>query len=381
MIAAAGAGKTTYLVNEALAIADETVLITTYTEANALEIKKKIIKEHGCVPKNITIQTWFSFLLQHGVRPYQGYIYEKSITGMILVNTASGINYIGRNGPVLYKESEEPEKFYFTHGNKIYSDKISKFVCTIDKKSSGAVVSRLSRIYKHIFIDEVQDLAGYDLEIIKLLLNSDSNLLMVGDPRQVTYLTHHPKKHKKYIDGKIKDFILKECNKLKCEIDETSLNRSLRNNKVICSFAAQLYPDYPEPKANDHEETGHDGIFILREQDVEQYLEIYSPTLLRWDRKVRVDERFEVINFGESKGLTFDRTLIYPTTPLKKWLCDTSTSLNATTRAKCYVALTRAKYSMAIVVPNDFQEVGKFPIFNSEKLKPDSKLSLGNCKC
>lgn len=365
MIAAAGAGKTTYLVNAALAITDETVLITTYTEANALEITKKIVKEHGCVPKNIIIQTWFSFLLQHGVRPYQGYIYEKNIKGMILVNASSGIKYIGKNGPVLYKESEEPEKFYFNHDNKIYSDKISKFVCAVNKKSSGAVVNRLSRIYKHIFIDEVQDLAGYDLEIIKLLLKSPSTLLMVGDPRQVTYLTHHPKKHKKYMDGKIKDFILNECKKLKCEIDETSLNRSLRNNKSICSFAAQLYPEYPEPKANAHEETGHDGIFIVREQDVEQYLEIYSPIQLRWDHKVRVDEHFEAINFGESKGLTFDRTLIYPTTSLLKWIHDTSISLSATTRAKSYVALTRAKYSTAIVVPNNFQAEDKFPIFSS----------------
>jgi ATP-dependent DNA helicase UvrD/PcrA len=78
MIAAAGSGKTTFLVKEALGVEDKNVLITTYTEANEAEIKKNIIEEtKGYVPKNITIQTWFSFLLQHGVRPYQSAMNEE----------------------------------------------------------------------------------------------------------------------------------------------------------------------------------------------------------------------------------------------------------------------------------------------------------------
>ena len=39
IIAAAGSGKTTYLINEAMKFKDEKVLITTYTEANEEEIK------------------------------------------------------------------------------------------------------------------------------------------------------------------------------------------------------------------------------------------------------------------------------------------------------------------------------------------------------
>ena len=68
IIAAAGSGKTTYLVDKAKEIKHENVLITTYTEENENEIRKKF---DGSIPSNITIQTWFSFLLQHGVRPYQ----------------------------------------------------------------------------------------------------------------------------------------------------------------------------------------------------------------------------------------------------------------------------------------------------------------------
>jgi ATP-dependent DNA helicase UvrD/PcrA len=78
IIAAAGSGKTTFLVNRALETTSETVLITTYTEANEAQIKKKIIEIKGYIPQNITIQTWFSFLLQHGVRPFQS-ILDKEI--------------------------------------------------------------------------------------------------------------------------------------------------------------------------------------------------------------------------------------------------------------------------------------------------------------
>ena len=74
IIAAAGSGKTTFLVEEALKQKEGKVLITTYTQANEAEIRKKIIEENhkknglACIPENVTVQSWFSFLLQHGVR-------------------------------------------------------------------------------------------------------------------------------------------------------------------------------------------------------------------------------------------------------------------------------------------------------------------------
>lgn len=77
IIASAGSGKTTRLVSDAIQLKDRKILITTYTQANEAEIRKKIIEKNKCIPTNITIQTWFSFLLKHGVRPYQGKLLEK----------------------------------------------------------------------------------------------------------------------------------------------------------------------------------------------------------------------------------------------------------------------------------------------------------------
>ena len=70
IIAGAGTGKTRYLINNALTTEDR-VLITTFTINCKDEIERKIIEQVGYVPKHIRIQTWFSMLLQHAIKPYK----------------------------------------------------------------------------------------------------------------------------------------------------------------------------------------------------------------------------------------------------------------------------------------------------------------------
>ncbi|MDZ8117518.1 UvrD-helicase domain-containing protein [Pontiella agarivorans] len=366
IIAAAGSGKTTYLVNEALRMPlSEQVLITTYTEANEAEIRKRFISKKGCVPSNIKIQTWFSFLLQHGVRPFQSVlnesIHEESI-GFYLTSNRSGQKVDSEGVPITvgghpqYWGENHFNKFYFTPTHKIFSDKISKFIVNADKASEGAVLNRVSRLYDHFFIDEVQDLAGFDLEIINLLFKSNSTVLLVGDPRQVTYLTHTSTKYKKYRDGKIKGFVESELGKrITCTVDETTLGASHRNNKQICDFANRIYPDLSPavPCSCDscrEFETDHEGVFWIKEEDVDQYIEEFHPTQLRWSSAVQCRENAPAMNFGESKGLSFERVLIYPTEKMVGWIKDNSYDLKNETRAKLYVGVTRAKRSTAIVL-------------------------------
>ena len=61
IIAAAGAGKTTFLVKKALEIS-ENVLITTYTDANEQSIRDKFYEINGCIPSNVTIMPWYTTL-------------------------------------------------------------------------------------------------------------------------------------------------------------------------------------------------------------------------------------------------------------------------------------------------------------------------------
>ncbi len=358
IIAAAGSGKTTFLVNEALKTRVERILITTYTQANEEEIRKKFIKVNRCIPENITIQTWFSFLLKHGVRPYQGCLFEDDIKGLILVNNQSA----------KYSKESDIQKHYFTDGQKIYSDKISKFIYKCNKESNGSVIDRLSRIYSHIYIDEVQDLAGYDLELLKLLFKCNSSTLLVGDPRQGTYSTNSTSKNKKYKKSKIVFFFEDIPNEI--ERDDTSLTTNYRCISDICNLSNKLFPDLQSTKPGNTKTSGHDGIFLIRPQDIEKYLIEFEPIMqLRDKRNIKVNNKFKVMNFGESKGLSFDRVLIYPTKPFCDWLKNNISDLAPTSRSKFYVAITRARFSIGIVYDFDAEtKIDGVKIFHMNKI-------------
>lgn len=360
IIAAAGSGKTTYIAKEALAQSGS-VLIVTYTQSNEAVIKRRLIQKVGCIPANITIQTWFSFLLQHGVKPYQGSLndslFEREIRGMLLVNQQSATKYKRINGTPVYWGEADFDRHYFTREFKIFSDKISKFVIKCNKQSGDAIIGRLTRMYDHVYIDEVQDLAGHDLELLRLLFKSSSSVLLVGDPRQVTYLTHIERKYAKYQNGKIREFVENELGKLvACEIDETTLGVSHRCNQSICKYSSLLYPDLPETASCTccrQSKIHHQGVFLIKPDDVDEYVQRFDVMQLRWDIRIDVVSSVRVMNFGEAKGETFDRVLIYLTEDMAKWVRDNSTELSSGARAKLYVALTRARYSAAMVMNYD----------------------------
>lgn len=363
IVACAGSGKTTRLVQSALNEKDEKILITTFTEANESEIRKKFIEINGCIPGHVTIQTWFSFLLKHGVKPYQGGMIEKDVKGLLLVNSRSGGIYRGKQF-FSFNETTQVEKYYFSESMKIYSDKIAKFVVRADEKSNGAVIYRLSKIYSKIYVDEVQDFAGYDLEFLKLLFSSSISVLLVGDSRQVTYRTHYEDKYAKYNPGLIAEFVRNECKKSGVEIDDTSLNVSYRNNAPICQISSRLYPEYKHSESGNFAVTDHDGLFFVKRDNLAAYMDRYTPMQLRYDvRSKKIHPNFPVMNFSISKGLSFNRIIIYPTSDMLNWVIGTSNQLENKTRAQFYVALTRAKYSVAVAIERDINIEG-WSIFN-----------------
>jgi DNA helicase-2/ATP-dependent DNA helicase PcrA len=350
IIASAGSGKTSFIIDDAVKKSKkgERVLITTFTEACEKEIRAKIIKKHGFVPEEITIITWFSFLIRHGVRPFQGSLFESSVKGMLLVNGRSGLKYRAKNGISIYWGEKDFYKFYFTPDNKIYSDKLAQLVVRCNESSLGLVFERISRCFKCIYVDEVQDLAGYDLEVLDCLFKSNADVILVGDPRQATYSTNNSRKNNKYKKSEIVNFF--EDSKLDIDIDSKSLTVNYRCFSGICDFSNKLYSQLTPATSNDDEITGHDGIFFLVPDDVDEYLEKYQPMQLRDTKRTEVSDKYPVLNFGKSKGLTLDRVIIYPSGPMVKWLKNNDCELTQSARAKFYVALTRAKHSVAIVL-------------------------------
>lgn len=355
IIASAGSGKTTVLIKKALQFPEKSILITTYTESNAQEIKNKFFELIGCIPSNINISTWFSFLIKQCIKPYQTILFDYKIKGLLLVNEKSGIRYTDkRTGrKIAYAEADNFDKFYFSKNKRIYSDKVAKLAIRVNKETKGKIIKRLTEIYDYILIDECQDLAGYDLELLKTFGKCSSNLSLVCDPRQVTYLTHNSTKYKKYRNGLLKEFIKTECSKLGFQIDETSLSKSYRCNQAICDFANRLYPEHSQSGSKQDKITEHDGIFIVSKDKVDEYLAKYNPVQLRWNSSTKdTNHEFSITNFGQSKGLTFERVLIYPTKGMLEWINNNEISVRKFSneaRAKLYVGLTRAKYSVGIV--------------------------------
>ncbi|MCY6957429.1 UvrD-helicase domain-containing protein [Clostridium brassicae] len=337
IISAAGSGKTTFIANDSLSKKNEKILILTYTIDNLNEIKKKIIKIHGVIPNNVKIQSWFSFLLSEGVRPYQNYLYEKKRIKTIFFTNKTSTRFV---------KKENVEKYYFKHGEEIYTDKISLFVKECNEKANGAVINRLELMYDRIYIDEVQDLAGYDFDILKLLFKSRINIRLVGDLRQATYSTNNSCKNKKYKGSNIYDLFIKWKNNNMCTIYHK--NECFRSNQIICDLADSLYPEMEKTISKNYKITGHDGVFIINKKDADKYIKKFNPQLLRFDRRSKFNSE-NILNFGASKGLTFERVLIIPNGPMKKFLKTGDYSNLEASKAKYYVAFTRARYSIGIL--------------------------------
>jgi hypothetical protein len=359
VVASAGSRKTTYIVKEALSSPTDSILILTYTIDNINQIRNYIIRENGFIPTNITILSWFSFLLQECVRPYQNVVYSETRIETVYFPPEIGKFKADRR----FIKKENIKSYFLVGGKYIINEHISEFSCLCNDKSNGKVIGRLEEIYSKIFIDEVQDISGYDFDIVELLLKSKIQCYLVGDCRQATYFTTCSPKYKKYKGKNIINLFNYWENKGLCSIIEK--NDCYRSNQIICDFADGFYPHLAKTQSFYVETTGHDGLFTIKESQVFRYVEKYNPTILRWDKSVDTFG-LEAKNFGTTKGQTFDRVLIFPTDGFKKYLTDGKLTKvvktkNKTTKivseeikdsfhlAKFYVATTRARQSVTFV--------------------------------
>ena len=148
IIASAGSGKTTRIVRDAARTKGERSALITYTINSTSELRGKAHDLFGMVPPNMTVATWYSFLLHHFVRPYQTFLYEPRIGDVAMTD--------GRSAK--FAPAGNIKQHYFMKEGYIYLDKISKFACTVIEASGGAPLRRIEQIFDHIFLDEVQDL-------------------------------------------------------------------------------------------------------------------------------------------------------------------------------------------------------------------------------
>ena len=245
---------------------------------------------------------------------------------------------------------------YFDSFDRVYTDKLSKLVLKINNVSDNKVFSRIGKIYDTIYVDEAQDLSGYDLDIIKAIGKYNKNLLVVGDPRQTVYTTHCDQKYTKYNNGKIDDFIKYECKSMDFEIDSSSLNTCRRCHKSIVDFMNEFYPEYGPLNKTEINEIDHQGVFVVRTIDLKKYLSKYNPIQLRYNKKTKIMPEYKFENYRNSKGTTYLRTLIYPTKKFEDYLKYKKKINEIPTKNALYVAISRAVNSVAIVYDGEINK-------------------------
>ncbi len=345
IIAAAGGGKTTRIVERVLKTPRERSALVTYTQNNVGEITTKLYELNRSIPTHVEVWSWYSFLLRELARPYQLSLTDRRVDKI----------HWSQGRSDRFAKQTDTRRFYFSSDGSIYSDKLAQFVCACNEASSGAVVRRLEERFDRIYVDEVQDLAGYDIDLIEMILRSNVKLTLVGDHRQATFRTNNSARHRGYSGIKIKkkfdEWEKKKLCELAYELD------TYRCNQAIATLADKLFPKEPKTVSRNLRLTGHDGVFAIRLQDLGTYNERYKPQILRLDVRTGC-HGYPAINFGESKGSTFDRVLIFPHGLAKKWLASGNFSLVSGSASKLYVGITRARFSVAFVFDDDIAVEG-----------------------
>ncbi|MFL2095262.1 UvrD-helicase domain-containing protein [Marinilactibacillus psychrotolerans] len=347
ILAPAGGRKTQTIVDNCL-LGDTSAnrLIVTFTTTGQKVIQERVWKNKSNIGK-LEISGWYAFLLNHIIYPY---VYDKYPK-----QTVKGFHFVEGKNPSRYRKGS---KRYFDDEGKVYSSNIGKLAHDVAVASNGAWIDRLERIYDEIYFDEVQDLAGNDLDILKMLFQSNITIICVGDVRQTIYSTNRTDTKYKNYRGLQKILWYKEMESLGlCEIEERT--KTWRCNQDVIDFADSVLPkelEFPATKSMNINKTEHDGIFLISWDNLTTYINTFKPTCYRNRVDSLILEGTIATNFGQCKGETVPRVLIYPTKPIKSFLKDSTNQLKNQSASSFYVAITRAIHSVAIVVekPNQY---------------------------
>jgi DNA helicase-2/ATP-dependent DNA helicase PcrA len=332
IFAVAGSGKTYKIVERLDKV--RRVLIVTYTEANRDNLRTRIIQKFGHFPSNIFLYTYFTFLHSFCYRPFL--LSEKRTKGVTYERPLE-------KGP-RFKLGDD--RRYMSKGRWLYHHRLAQYV---DKTGTvNDVVARIEKYFDAFFVDEVQDFAGHDFNLLMSLCRSEVECMFVGDFFQHTYDTS--------CDGVVNINLHADFEKYKARfkaakmgVDLASLIKSRRCSKSVCDFITE--------QIGIQIKSHSDALTEVRlVEDLATAQEIYqSPDIV----KLFLQEHYKYgcysQNWGASKGLDHyhDVCVVLHPAALDAWKAGTLATLKPETRNKLYVACSRARGSL-IFVPDAF---------------------------
>ena len=313
------------------------MLVLTYTGLNQHELRQRLSNYAGG-HLNIEVLGWFSFLLRDFARPFLRYKFvDKRVNGFIF---EGGPNRMAVGAARFLSKSDA-----------VYRAELGRLAFELIGETGGALIRRLEGVYDEILIDEVQDLSGYDWEILDALLESDIEIRMVGDIRQ-SVLSTYPRgtKNRKYAYAEAIKWFRKHETAGRLTIAESG--ETWRCHQTIATFSDSIFDrswGFPATKSLNERATGHDGVFLVRSEHVQTYVAQFQPQCLRYNANCGKAFTLDYMNFRVAKGATFERVLIVPTVKIKKFVLEDK-ELEPLLAAEFYVAVTRAAQSFAIVI-------------------------------
>lgn len=374
-IAGAGSGKTQKIITESIAEIERggKVLVVTYTTSNQQELRRRFLEAFGRSSDRFVVKGLFSFYLEDMVRPYQQVLFAQRIDGIFFnernPHLKPGSTYMlpGRKEQ-LEDKNYNPDHFLTQGGTKAHTGFLAKLAARVAKATKNAAAIRLGEIYSQVYFDEVQDLVGWDYEMLKALSKvMRSPITCVGDFRQTVYETTFGHKAPQTATEKIAAF-------KSMGFKEEALVRNWRCIQTICTIADAVHKGAYKATESAVEKippelAHHLGAFIVKHSDVNDYIAAYDPMVLRWNvtsgAKI-LPAQARCYNFGSSKGLGFDRVLILPAESQMHFVLDGVAPFPAdaeTAQNKMYVAITRARYSLGFIVPDKKAEGLRFPVW------------------
>lgn len=374
-MAGAGSGKTHKVITESIAEIKRggKILVVTYTTSNQQELRRRFLEIFGAHSDRFVVKGLFSFYLEDLVRPYQQALFPRRIDGICFnqrnphMRPDSTFMLPGR-AEQLDDRRYNPKHFLTPCETKAHTGFLAKLASRIMKVTKNSAAIRLGEIYTQVFFDEVQDLVGWDYEVLKGLNKfMPTPITCVGDFRQTVYETTFGQKAPKTAAEKIAAF-----KSMGFKDESLALNR--RCIQPICDVADAVHNGTYEATESAVKEVPpefvhHLGTFIVKESDVAEYIKVFDPMVLRWSvtsgAKLLPTEA-RCYNFGGSKGLGFDRVLVLPTENQLHFVLDGQKRFPAkdeTSQNKMYVAITRARYSLGFIVPDKKAADLRFPIW------------------
>lgn len=364
-IAGAGSGKTHKIIQDAIEVIESggRVLVVTYTTSNQAELRSRFVEVYGKNSDDFVVKGLFSFYLEDLVRPYQNVVLPERIASTAFTeynpHLRPGTTKWLPNRGEKTGDALNPLHFLTPCKTKAYTGLIAKLATRVATKSKNAPANRLKEIYQRVFFDEVQDLVGWDYDVIKALSKAmPDSICCVGDFRQTIYTTTFGHKAPLTALEKIEYF-------KSLKFEQRSLSKNRRCIQEICDLSDLIYPALYEKTRSAVEEVPdevlhHFGAFVIKPSQVSDYLAKFKPQVLRWSSstgKEYLPPGLSYHTFGSSKGLGFDRVLIVSPEKHIKYLGGDAKVFDKDkteeSRNKLYVAITRARYSLAFVVEDE----------------------------